>query len=189
MANKTTRPATAEEVLAITDLIRTGFMDYHPNDRIAEALLIEANLGLRICDILKLTMNDIYWDGHDYRFDSFTETKTSKKRRFLIPTEVVEHLRSYCKKNGIADDDRIFPVSERLVEKQLKRAADYLGLEGIGTHSFRKFFAHEIYVRSDYDIVLVQTLLQHSSSAITQRYIQIENKRQRDALVGHIIGI
>ena len=61
-----------------------------------------------------------------------------------------------------------------------------LGYPNIGTHSFRKFFATEIYVNNNYNIILVQQLLQHSSAAITQRYIGISSKELEDALVGHI---
>ena len=59
-------------------------------------------------------------------------------------------------------------------------------MPNIGTHSFRKYFATEIYKDNDYNIVLVQQLLQHSSVAITQRYIGITSKIQEDALQKHI---
>lgn len=36
-----------------------------------------------------------------------------------------------------------------------------------------------------YDITLVQRLLQHSSAAITQRYIGIEPQRIEEAIEGH----
>jgi len=64
--------------------------------------------------------------------------------------------------------------------------ADYLGYENIGTHSFRKFFATEIYLNNDYNIILVQQLLQHSSVAVTQKYIGITSEMQEKALEGHI---
>ncbi|MFQ9509480.1 MAG: tyrosine-type recombinase/integrase [Lachnospiraceae bacterium] len=65
-------------------------------------------------------------------------------------------------------------------------AAAYLELDNIGTHSFRKFYATDIYVENNYNIVLVQHLLQHSSSAITQRYIGIQQKEIEDAIEKHI---
>ena len=57
--------------------------------------------------------------------------------------------------------------------------------EGISTHSFRKWYATEIYKNNGYDITLVQRLLQHSSAAITQRYIGIEPERIEKAIEGH----
>jgi site-specific recombinase XerD len=61
-----------------------------------------------------------------------------------------------------------------------------LGYEGISTHSFRKWFATEIYKNNGYDIALVQRLLQHSSAATTQRYIGIEPQRVERAIEGHV---
>jgi len=71
------------------------------------------------------------------------------------------------------------------VQSILKMACDYLGYEGISTHSFRKFYATEIY-KQDNDIALVQRLLQHSSPAVTQRYIGIEPERIEKAILGHM---
>ena len=46
---------------------------------------------------------------------------------------------------GIRRNDLIFPITERAVQKQLWIVCDYLGYEGISTHSFRKWYATEIY--------------------------------------------
>ena len=63
------------------------------------------------------------------------------------------------------------------MQKYLKKVVDYLGYEEpIGSHSFRKYFATEIYRQNNYDIVLVQKLLQHSSVATTQRYIDVDQR-------------
>ena len=59
-------------------------------------------------------------------------------------------------------------------------------MKGIGSHSFRKFFATEIYLNNNYNLLLVQKLLQHSSAAITQRYIGISSRELEDALAAHI---
>mgnify|MGYP002572402613 CR=1 FL=1 len=42
------------------------------------------------------------------------------------------------------------------------------------------------YTVNIFSAVLVQQLLQHSSAAITQRYIGISSKELEDALAGHI---
>ena len=59
MANKKTRALTVDEYNQIIDTMRTGFSGCRPNDRIATALIIEANLGIRISDILNLKLSDI----------------------------------------------------------------------------------------------------------------------------------
>ena len=87
--------------------------------------------------------------------------------------------------HGIKPTDFLFPISERAIQKQLKIVCDYLGYEGISTHSFRKWYATEIYKNNGYDIALVQRLLQHSSAATTQRYIGIEPQRIEEAILNH----
>ena len=52
--NKKTLALTEEQYKEIIDTIRTGFLSSRPNQRIATALVLEANLGLRISDILQL---------------------------------------------------------------------------------------------------------------------------------------
>ena len=86
--------------------------------------------------------------------------------------------------HGIKRTDLLFPISERAIQKQLKIVCDYLGHEGISTHSFHKWYATEIYKANGYDISLVQRLLQHSSAATTQRYIGIEPERIERAIEG-----
>ena len=64
MANKKTRTLTVEEYNQIIDTMRTGFSGCRPNNRIATALIIEANLGIRISDILNLKLSDIIKEFH-----------------------------------------------------------------------------------------------------------------------------
>lgn len=183
--NKRTVALTVDQYHEIIDTMRTGFSGCRANNRIATALIIEANLGLRISDILTLKLDDIVKDGDRYRLD-IIEQKTQKKRTFTVPLEIYSYLQKYCIDNGIKSNERIFPFTERAVQKQLKIVTDYLGFERISTHSFRKFFATNIYINNNYDIVLVQQLLQHSSPMITQKYIGIGTKKLEQAIEKNI---
>lgn len=185
MANKTTVALTQEQYTEIITAMRKGGAGFRPNDRIASCLVLEANLGLRIEDILRLRLSDIIKDGSRYRLD-IIEKKTQKKRTFTVPFMIYQFMQIYCLENNIGEDDIMFLITERAVQKHLQKVADYLGYENIGTHSFRKFFATEIYKDNDYNIVLVQKLLQHSSVAVTQRYIGISGKEVEAALQKHI---
>ena len=184
MANKRTRALTVEEYNQIIDTMRTGFAGCRPNDRIATALIIEANLGIRISDILKLKLSDIVKEGSRYRLN-IIEQKTKKNRNFTVPFEIFQYIKIYCLVNGIKDNEIIFPITERAVQKQLKIVTDWLELDSISTHSFRKFFATQVYQNNDYNIILVQQLLQHSSPAVTQRYIGVSSKDIETALSKH----
>ena len=73
-----------------------------------------------------------------------------------------------------------------IVLKPLRKVCDYCEYEEISTHSFRKFFATQIYKENDYDIMLVKRLLQHSSATTTERYIGISSKKVEEALRNHI---
>lgn len=184
MANKKTKALTAEQYTEIIETMRQGFSGCRPNKRIATALVLEANLGIRISDIMDLKLKDIVRDSDRYRLD-IVEQKTGKSRTFTVPTEIYQYIKIYCLENGIKEHEVIFPITERAVQKQLKIVCDYLGYEGISTHSFRKFFATEVYKNNDYNIVLVQQLLQHSTPAVTQKYIGISTKDIEEALNKH----
>ena len=182
--NKKTKALTTAQYKEIIQTMREGFCGCRPNDRVATALVLEGNLGLRISDIIKLRPCDIVKDGDRFRLE-VEEQKTGKSRVFTVPLLIQQYIENYCLRNGIRRNDLIFPITERAVQKQLKIVCDYLDLEGISTHSFRKWYATEIYNKNDHDIALVQRLLQHSSASTTQRYIGIEPKKIETAIQNH----
>ena len=147
--------------------------------------MLEANLGLRISDIIQLRLADIVKDDDRYRL-AITEQKTGKARVFTVPLALYQFIRCYCLDNGISPGEIIFPITERAIQKQLKLVCDYLDIPGISTHSFRKYYATEIYRNNGYNIALVQHLLQHSSAAVTQRYIGIQQKEIETAIENHL---
>ena len=185
--NKKTIALTAEQYKIIIATMKQGFSGCRPNERIATALILEANLGLRISDIVKLRLADIVHDGDRYRL-SIVEQKTKKARTFTVPLALYQFIRCYCLDHNIAPEARIFPITERAVQKRLQSVCSYLGYsEDISTHSFRKFYATEIYNDNGYNIVLVQQLLQHSSAAVTQRYIGIQQQELEKAIESHLM--
>ena len=173
--NKCTVALTTDQYKEIISTMKKGFTGSRPNDPIATALMLEANLGLRISDILRLRLSDIVKDGERYRL-AITEQKTGKARTFTVPLALYQFIRCYCLDHAIPPEHRIFPLTERTVQRHLQQVCDYLGYAGIGTHSFRKYYATEIYKNNGYNIALVQQLLQHSSTAVTQRYIGIQQQ-------------
>ena len=188
--NKKTVALTEEQYKTIISTIRAGVIMengsvINPNERIATALTLEANLGLRISDILQLRLSAIIRDGDRYRLN-IVEQKTQKKREFTVPTDIYVYIQKYALDNNISPSAKLFDISERAVNKHLKDICDYLGYTGIGSHSFRKYFATCIYTNNNYDINLVRVLLQHSSTTTTQRYIGLQEKHIEEALQNHI---
>ncbi|MDY2608188.1 MAG: tyrosine-type recombinase/integrase, partial [Lachnospiraceae bacterium] len=107
----------------------------------------EYNLGMRVGDILQLKVDSFVKDGSRYRLDMY-EQKTNKYRNFTVPNEVYQFVLDYAYKNHISSKTKLFPITERAVLKQLKLVCSNLALDGVGSHSFRKGFATNVYVNS-----------------------------------------
>lgn len=176
---------TDNQYREIIQTLLRGFGDSRPNPRVAAILTAEANLGMRVGDILKLKMRDIVKDGNRYRLN-VTEEKTGKSRKFTVPGEVYQFLRDYATAHRISDDALLFPLSVRQVQHHLKLVCEHLGYENISTHSFRKWYATSIYNANGHDIVLVQRLLQHSSPMVTRRYIGVSDEQMEQAIANHV---
>ena len=187
--NKKTVAINESTFRLIISTMKNGFeyngVSYKSNNRIATILILEYNMGLRVGDILQLRMESFVRDGSRYRLDIY-EQKTGKYRGFTVPVEIYNFIRDYAYENSINPKARLFPITERAVLKHLKVVCAYLGLDGIGSHSFRKGFATNVYVNNHYNIELVRTLLQHSSVNVTQRYIGIGSKELEDAIQKNI---
>lgn len=135
--NKKTIVLTEEQYKEIITTMRTGFICsdgyvVKPNKRIATALSLEANLGLRISDILQLRLSAIIRDGDRYRLN-IVEQKTKKKREFTVPKDIYIYIQNYALENNINPSAKLFDMSERAVNKHLKLVCDYLGYLGIGS--------------------------------------------------------
>ena len=148
--NKKTIALSEEQYVQIINAIRNGFVsaDGHmvkPNNRIATILTLEANLGMRISDILHLRLSDIIRDGERYRLN-IIEKKTQKKREFTVPLEIYVYIQNYALESNINPAAKLFDISERTVQNHLQLVCDYLGFQNISTHSFRKYFATSIYI-------------------------------------------
>ena len=184
---KETRAVTEQEYREIIQVMREGRPGFFkPNHRAAMALVLEANTGLRISDIVKLRLRDIIRDGGKWRY-SIVEQKTGKERIFTVPDDLRQFIVEWCYRNGVKDSEPIVGIQRRSVQDALKKVCDYLELERVGTHSFRKYFSRRIYDNSGRDIDLVRELLQHSSLAITQRYLRTTPEKVESALKDNMV--
>lgn len=186
MGAYTTLSADDNIYKAVVKVFREGFtgadgISHRPSPKMAAIVITQANFGIRIGDLVKLRLSDIVREGDFYRLN-IIEEKTGKNRPYPVPLAVYDFLFSYCHENGISPDSRIFPVTTRAVQKQIKAACDYLGFEDISTHSFRKHAGQEIYKNSGYDIVAAQEFYSHASVQITQRYLKRSSKQLQEAI-------
>lgn len=190
MGAYTTLSVDQEQFELIINTIRSGYTDatgvnHRPNNCIAAALVTETNLGIRISDVVKLTLNDIVKDGSHYRLD-IIEKKTKKSRTYTVNKTFYNYLNDYCIQNNIGPDARIFPLTERAVQKQVKAAVDTLNFDRVSTHSFRKFAGNDLYESSNHDIELVREFYQHASTNTTQAYLKRGKGQLEKALENHV---
>lgn len=168
-------------------LLREGFVlegkIIKPNPRIAAVEVLQASLGLRLGDVLQLRMGSFVKDNGRWRLD-IKEQKTGKVRDFTVAVEIYSFIQEYALNMGISAQAKLFDISERQVERHLNKVFSKmeLPLRNYGSHSYRKYFASRIYLENEMNIELVRVLLQHSSVAVTQRYIGLSQKTVEDAL-------
>lgn len=64
------------------------------------------------------------------------------------------------------------PISRVQAYRILNSAAEYVGLQEVGTHTLRKTFGYWHYNQNK-DVALLQQIFNHSSPSVTLRYIGI----------------
>lgn len=182
---KATRPLEKDEYEEIINLCKSGFnyidkktgkeRRFRPNPSLAFALALQATLGFRASDIVNLKVSDF----NKSKF-SIKEIKTGKWQNRELNEQMYNKLLEYAINNKLDKDDFIYPNKVRNMQQQLKIITNYLEYKNIGTHSFRKLFAHTLYEESGYDIEIVRHVLNHSDIKTTMRYLGVSTKKLKD---------
>ena len=146
------------------------------------------SLGRRVGDTVALKWADIFRADGKYRkrLTQLEEEKTGKKLAPILNALAKQKIEEYIELTGIKPmqhyDETIVDNSSAAFRKMLKKAVDNVGLEySISTHSFRKWYANTIYRLHPQDadsLMIVQTMLGHSSPEITKIYIGEIDKKQ-----------
>ncbi|MED2940678.1 site-specific integrase [Cytobacillus horneckiae] len=142
------------------------------------------NTGLRISDLLTLRVGDVRDRSHII----INEQKTGKLKRFKINQELQHHISDFTISKDAAEylfksrrgNDRIHRVQ---AWKILNAAAGEVGLNEIGTHTLRKTFGYHFYQKYK-DVAVLQQIFNHSSPAVTMRYIGINQDIMDEAVDG-----
>jgi integrase len=151
---------------------------------------VGVNTGLRISDILRLKVSDIKTDKNNYREHvTIKEKKTGKIKKFKLNNAVKKYIDEYLKNNNLGHDEYLFqsrkgenkPITGVQAYRILEEAAKALGIEDFGTHSMRKTWGYWTYKASKYNVALIMDTFNHSSQAITLKYIGI-TQDQKDEL-------
>lgn len=136
--------------------------------------LLGINSGLRISDILKLKIKDVY----NKEYIEITEQKTNKYKKFPITQSYKTLLNEFA--SDKAPEEWLFaskrgtrPISRiqayRIITEACLKAEIAVN---VGTHTLRKTFGYHFYQQQK-DIALLQTIFNHSTPSVTLRYIGI----------------
>jgi len=151
-------------------LKRQNFRDY---------ILFELgiNSGLRISDLLQLKVKDI----KNKDKVELKEQKTDKMNRFPLSPRVKRLIDDYI--TNLDPEEYLFqsrkgdnePISRVQAYRVLRKAADKVGLEKVGTHTLRKTFGYHQYKKFK-DVAMLQRIFNHSSPSVTLDYIGINQE-------------
>lgn len=149
------------------------------------------NTGLRISDILSLTIRDVLFDNNRSHIE-VREKKTKKKRTIALNKKVRRLIQRYLEleRSAAKENEPLFPsqkggkpISRQHAHYILNQAAKSIGIsERIGTHSLRKTFGYFAY-KQGIDLAMIQKLLNHSSQSETLRYIGITQEQMDDIVL------
>lgn len=159
--------------------------------------VVGINIGLRASDLLQLKIKDVLNLDESIK-DSvmIQEQKTKKIREFKLNKSCKEALEYYIKELNSADmEDYLFPsrkgghLTVKSLHKIIKSITRELNIKGnYGTHTLRKTFAYHIYINNIQDnptiLHTLQKILNHSTPAMTLRYIGITKEVINDVYDG-----
>ena len=193
---------SAEEIKAMIDVFDKRISEA-PDDnkqqiaaRNKMLFLIGINLGIRASDLCGLKynffMND---DGTFKKFYSLQPKKTKKTGKYVklyfnqtvqkaiseyLESYPVEDLNEYLFKSRVGDGH----ITERSLGRIIKDTAAEVGIErNICSHSLRKTFGYFVYHNAEDKnnaLIILQTIFNHSSPAITSKYIGLTDNEISD---------
>lgn len=144
-------------------------------------LLLIARLGLRSCEVIRLTLDDIDWQSGEL----LVRGKGSRLARLPLPVEVGEALVAYLRDGRPVCDTRRFFVKARApvrafhnpstVSTIVRRALERAGLEPAskGAHLLRHSLATNM-LANGATLAEIGELLRHQQTATTEIYAKVD---------------
>ena len=146
------------------------------------------NVGLRISDVLKLTVESV-----STGYVTVREKKTGKVKQFELSETCLKAIKEYLGLTGIksgtlfpSKKDKTKPITEHQAWYIIKHAAEFVGItQNIGTHTMRKTFGYHA-LRQGVGIEYIMACFNHSNPATTRRYIGITNDELNEKVYKHM---
>lgn len=130
--------------------------------------------GLRISDVITAKVNESLMGQR-----VLTEQKTGKRKIVTLNSKLKNAINVFVAENGLNADDYLFfsskdksdHIKRSQASKIIAKAGDMIGLV-VSAHSLRKTFGYLAY-KNGVPLELLMNIFNHSSQAVTLRYIGI----------------
>jgi len=142
-------------------------------------VIMGVHTALRISDLLRLKWEDVYDFTHNRFHTSITivEQKTKKQRLIALNKTIITALRLYF--HAVQQNTPLFQsrkggsISRIQAYRLIRAASDALEFHTrISCHSLRKTFGYHAW-KNDISPAIIMEIYNHSSFAITRRYLGI----------------
>jgi len=149
------------------------------NYKLGFLVVFGINTGLRISDILKLKVEDLQNDSI-----TLMESKTNKKRIIKLNDNVKIAFNLLKERNphingNVFTSNQNTVYSKQFVNRKLKEVFGSKSLS-VSTHSLRKTFGRQVWSNNNEALLYLSELFNHSSPAITKRYLGIRQEELDD---------
>lgn len=154
------------------------------NQQVKVVLLLLPKTGLRIDELLNLTVSDIKQENGVHYLE--VRGKGSKVRKVPLSKEAYEILSKYC--NSLEGREKLFTITSELVRYFIRRMRGLLGLPRLTPHTLRHTFATHL-IREGVDPKTVSEILGHSSLRFTlEKYCHptLEQKHKAIKIIDQI---
>ncbi len=131
---KTKNIPTDEELLEFFENIR------HDQSRLL--FLILHNSGLRIGEVLQITINDIDWDSFMIDVSHIHSGQTKSSWISFVTQQTISQIIQYVKNQNIQLNSKLFTISERTAQQHFKDTSEFTGIV-INPHLLRTVFTEK----------------------------------------------
>lgn len=157
--------------------------------------LVGINLGIRASDLCGLKYNFFMNENGTFKdFYSLQPKKTRKTKKFVklyfnqtVKKAITDYIEEYPIENM---DEYLFKsregghITEKSLGRIIKKAAEEVGIErNICSHSLRKTFGYHVWHNAEdkeKSLVILMSIFNHSSIAMTKRYIGLMDDEIED---------
>jgi integrase len=154
-------------------------------------VVMGVHTALRVSDLLRLTWDNVYDFGAGRVLDSVTiaEKKTGKAKTVALNDKIKKALMLYAPeaaKSGrfLIENRRTGKAISRIQAYRILRAAgEALQMERVSCHSLRKTFGYHAW-KSGAPLAVIMEIYNHSSIAVTRRYLGVAQDDKNEVYLG-----